>query len=93
MSAMLPVAQRGEDVLKLIAVPVAEAEFSSTWLNELSKALQTTMLERNGVGIAAPQVYVSKRVIIVASRANPRYPDAPEMDAITMINPEILEKI
>ena len=92
MSAVLPVAQRGEDVLKLIAAPVAEAEFSSTWLNELSKALQATMLERNGVGIAAPQVYVSKRVIIVASRANPRYPDAPEMDAITMINPEILEQ-
>jgi len=92
MSAVLPVAQRGEDVLKLIVAPVAEAEFSSTWLNELSKALQATMLERNGVGIAAPQVYVSKRVIIIASRANPRYPDAPEMDAITMINPEILEQ-
>ena len=43
MSAVLPVAQRGEDVLKLIAAPVAEAEFSSTWLNELSKALQATM--------------------------------------------------
>ena len=44
-----------------------------------------------GVGIAAPQVYISKRVIIVASRPNPRYPDAPEMDAVVMVNPEILE--
>ena len=50
------------------------------------------MLERNGVGIAAPQVYVSKRVIIVASRPNPRYPDAPEMEAIVMVNPEIIQK-
>ena len=48
------------------------------------------MLERNGVGIAAPQVYVSKRMIIVASRPNPRYPDAPGMDAVVMVNPEIL---
>ncbi|MEG0347716.1 MAG: peptide deformylase, partial [Acinetobacter sp.] len=49
------------------------------------------MLERSGVGIAAPQVYISKRVIIVASRPNLRYPDAPEMDAVVMVNPEILE--
>lgn len=49
------------------------------------------MLARNGVGIAAPQVYISKRVIIVASRPNPRYPDAPDMPAVTMINPEIIE--
>ena len=48
------------------------------------------MLERNGVGIAAPQVYISKRVIIVASRPNPRYPDAPEMNAVVMVNPEVL---
>ncbi|AXQ23164.1 peptide deformylase [Acinetobacter wuhouensis] len=92
MSTILPVAQRGEAILKLIASPVAETEFSSTWLLELSKAMHSTMRERNGVGIAAPQVYVSKRVIIVASRPNPRYPDAPEMDAIVMVNPEIIQK-
>lgn len=92
MSTILPVAQRGEAILTLIAAPVAESEFSSTWLLELSKAMHSTMRERNGVGIAAPQVYVSKRVIIVASRPNPRYPDAPEMDAIVMVNPEIIQK-
>ncbi|OTG83794.1 peptide deformylase [Acinetobacter sp. ANC 4648] len=92
MTTILPVAQRGEAVLTLIAVHVVESEFNSAWLNGLAEAMQATMLERNGVGIAAPQVYVSKRIIIVASRANPRYPDAPEMDAVVMVNPEILEK-
>lgn len=92
MSAILPVAQRGEAILNLIATPVAETEFSSIWLQELSHAMHLTMLNRNGVGIAAPQVYISKRIIIVASRANPRYPDAPEMDAIVMVNPEIIQK-
>ncbi len=92
MNTILPVAQRGEAILKLIAMPVTEVEFSSTWLLELSNAMHSTMLERNGVGIAAPQVYVSKRVIIVASRQNPRYPDAPEMEAIVMVNPEIIQK-
>lgn len=89
MQPILPVAQRGEAILKLKAAAVAESEFNSSWLLHLAEALQATMLARNGVGIAAPQVYVSKRVIIVASRPNPRYPDAPEMQPVVMINPEI----
>lgn len=92
MSTILPVAQRGERILTATAAEVARTELNSPWLKELAAAMYATMLERNGVGIAAPQVYVSKRVIIVASRPNPRYPDAPEMDALVMVNPEILEK-
>ena len=92
MSVVLAVAQRGEGILTLKAATVANSEFNSDWLTALASAMQATMLARNGVGIAAPQVYVSKRVIIVASRANPRYPDAPDMPAVVMVNPEILEK-
>ncbi|WP_111892747.1 peptide deformylase [Acinetobacter sp. MB5] len=91
MSVVLPVAQRGEEILTLKAASVTQNEFNSAWLEQLALAMQVTMLERNGVGIAAPQVYISKRVIIVASRPNLRYPDAPEMPAVTMINPEIVE--
>ena len=91
MSVILPVAQRGEDILRLKAARVADTEFNSDWLMQLASAMIVTMLERSGVGIAAPQVYISKRVIIVASRPNLRYPDAPEMDAVVMVNPEILE--
>ncbi|MHA3051903.1 peptide deformylase [Acinetobacter sp. ANC 4640] len=91
MAAILPVAQRGEAILTLEAAAVAQDELNSDWLKQLALAMQATMLARNGVGIAAPQVYISKRVIIVASRPNPRYPDAPDMPAITMINPEIIE--
>jgi len=90
MSVILPVAQRGEEILKLKAASVADAEFNSEWLRQLASAMLATMLERNGVGIAAPQVYISKRVIIVASRPNLRYPDAPEMEEVFMVNPEIL---
>ena len=91
MSVILPVAQRGEDILRLKAARVADTEFNSDWLMQLASAMIATMLERSGVGIAAAQVYISKRVIIVASRPNLRYPDAPEMDAVVMVNPEILE--
>lgn len=92
MSTILPVAQRGEAILTLAAAEVAKSELNSEWLNQLAVAMHDTMTERNGVGIAAPQVYVSKRVIIVASRPNLRYPDAPEMDAVVMVNPEILDR-
>ena len=92
MSVVLAVAQRGAGILTLKAATVVNSEFNSDWLTALASAMQATMLARNGVGIAAPQVYVSKRVIIVASRANLRYPDAPDMPAVVMVNPEILEK-
>ncbi|MFW2077177.1 peptide deformylase [Acinetobacter sp. ULE_I010] len=92
MATILPVAQLGEEILALVAAPVTESEFASEWLEILSQSMQATMLLRNGVGIAAPQIYVSKRLIIVASRPNLRYPDAPNMDAIVMINPEITKR-
>ena len=92
MSVVLAVAQRGAGILTLKAATVVNSEFNSDWLTALASAMQATMLARNGVGIAAPQVYVSKRVIIVASRANLRYPDAADMPAVVMVNPEILEK-
>lgn len=87
---ILSVAKQGEAILGLVAAPVAETEFGSDWLYQLNNALMETMLDRQGVGIAAPQVYISKRLIIVASRPNLRYPDAPYMEPITMVNPEIL---
>ncbi|ENU31394.1 peptide deformylase [Acinetobacter sp. CIP-A165] len=90
MSVVLAVAQRGENILTLKAATVGDGEFNSEWLMQLASAMHATMLDRNGVGIAAPQVYISKRIIIVASRPNIRYPDAPEMDAVVMVNPEIL---
>lgn len=92
MSAILPVAQQGEAILNVIAQPISTEEFSTAWLEALSQSLYATLVQRNGVGIAAPQVYVSKRVIIVASQPNIRYPDAPKILPIVMVNPEILSQ-
>ncbi|HQV25801.1 MAG TPA: peptide deformylase, partial [Acinetobacter sp.] len=50
MSTILPVAQRGEEILKLKAAPVADTEFNSEWLIQLTSALHATMSERSGVG-------------------------------------------
>ena len=87
---VLTVARQGEAVLGLVATAVADSEFGSEWLYQLNKAMMDIMLDRQGVGIAAPQVHISKRIIIVASRPNLRYPEAPYMEAVTMLNPEIV---
>ena len=50
-----------------------------------------TCQENNGVGISAPQVYRLLRLFIVATKPNPRYPNAPLMEPTAIINPEILE--
>jgi peptide deformylase len=46
--------------------------------------------ENLGVGIAAPQVGRSLRLFIMAAKPSPRYPDAPAMEPLAVINPEIL---
>ena len=45
------------------------------------------MLEANGVGIAAPQIGESQQIVIIACRPTARYPLAPEMKPIVMVNP------
>jgi peptide deformylase len=49
--------------------------------------MHNTLASTQGVGIAAPQISVSKQIIIIASRPNARYPNAPLMQATVMINP------
>jgi peptide deformylase len=45
------------------------------------------MERRGGVGIAAPQIGVSLQMMIIASRPSPRYPDAPLMQPLLLLNP------
>jgi peptide deformylase len=87
MAELLEVSQVGNPILRQIAQPIYTIDAS---IHALIDNLMTTLLESNGVGIAAPQVAVSLRLLIVASRPNPRYPDAPKMEPTVMINPRLL---
>jgi len=61
-------------------------------IRALVEDMRETLLEANGVGIAATQVYETSSLFIVASRPNPRYPDAPLMEPEVVINPRIVER-
>ncbi|WP_076407404.1 peptide deformylase [Shewanella sp. UCD-KL12] len=86
---MLAIAQAGEPVLKQQALQVTE--FDST-LSQLAKEMLDTMLQADGVGIAAPQVHQSLAMFIIASRPNARYPDAPLIEPSVVINPQIVDR-
>ena len=90
MPILRQIAQLGDPVLRTSAVPV-EFPASATVLALVEDMLET-MRHADGVGIAAPQVYVPQSIFILASRPSPRYPDAPSMEPEVVINPEILER-
>lgn len=82
-----PIAITGDPVLYQKAAPVIAFDAA---LHNLAQTLMATMLQARGVGIAAPQIGVSQRLFIVASRPNERYPDAPLMEPMVMVNPVLL---
>jgi len=88
MNPVLDVLQLGNPILRQQARSVAVIPHPD--LDRLVEGLTATVLYRNGVGLAAPQVGVGQRLIMVASRPNPRYPDAPEMTPTPMVNPRIV---
>ena len=85
MANISEIAQLGAPVLRLQAQMVTEP--GSVETQQIIQALQDTLATTQGVGIAAPQISVSRRIIIVASRPTPRYPSAPLMEPTVMINP------
>ncbi len=69
----------GDDILKKKCKPV-KAITDST--KELIQDMFDTMYEANGVGLAAPQVGILRRICVI---------DIREGDPVVLINPEIVE--
>lgn len=80
--------QLGDPILRKMAEVVMDITDNHTqsFLDDLLQFV----LDKNGMGISAPQVGVSQRLFIMSSRPNSRYPSAPEMEPTFVINPEIV---
>lgn len=63
---MLRITKLGEEVLRQVAVPVNPEEINDEF-RSLTEEMFETMIEANGVGLAAPQVGISKRFFVVMS--------------------------
>ena len=88
MGKVRNVHQLGSEVLRVVAKVVDDVNSKET--QELIDDLILTCRATQGVGIASPQIGVSKRIFIMASQPNKRYPNAPKMQPKAIINPEIL---
>ena len=77
----------GNPVLEEVCAPVAEEEFGSEELRSLVSDMFETMYHAQGVGLAAPQVGVLKRLTVIDCSGG-------EGDAQphVLINPEIVDK-
>jgi peptide deformylase len=80
--ALLPIIIAPDPRLKKIAAPVAAVDDA---LRRLMDDMLETMYAAPGVGLAAPQVGVSKRVIVIDAA---RETEAPE--PLFLVNPEIV---
>ena len=85
MTNISEIAQLGSKVLRLQAQMVTYIK--SPEIQQIIETMQDTLATTQGVGLAAPQISVSKRIIIIASRPTSRYPAAPLMEPTVMINP------
>ena len=89
MARILQVAQLGHEILRRRAEEIADVYAKD--IVQLIDDMIATTIDMDGVGLGAPQVYQSRRLIIVASRPNARYPYAPQMEPTAMINPKITD--
>ena len=90
MPILRQIAQLGQPVLRGTMEHVADPSTPS--VQSLIDDMLATVMDANGVGLAAPQVYEPISLFILASRPNQRYPHAPVMEPLAIINPEILWK-
>ena len=77
--AIRNIREDGDDVLRKVCKPV---EKMTERLNTLIDDMFDTMYEANGVGLAAPQVGVLRRIVVI---------DVMDGNPLVLINPEIIE--
>ncbi len=78
--ALRNIRELGDDVLRKTSREVKEM---TPKIQELIEDMFDTMYEADGVGLAAPQVGILKRIVVI---------DVDDEHPLVMINPEILER-
>src|SRR5215475_2958900 len=87
--AILKVARLGHPVLRQVAEPVPLDEIRTPETQRLIDDMIETMREYDGAGLAANQVHTLRQIAIIEVQANPRYPDAPHIPLMVVVNPVV----
>lgn len=89
MMAVREILRLGHPGLRQRSREVALEALTTDSFQTLLQDLIETMRARDGVGLAAPQIGEPVRVVVIESRSNPRYPEAPEIPLTVLINPRL----
>ena len=87
--ALLKIAQVGHPVLRTPTQEVSLEELASEPIQTFIDDMIDTMRDANGAGLAANQVYASKRICIMEVGNNPRYSYKPKIPLTVLVNPVI----
>ena len=84
LMAILKIAKMGNEILKQVAEPVVD-------IAALAKDMKETLEDIGGNGLAAPQVHVSKRVVVYRITENqiPAGPQMRPLDWRVLVNPVV----
>ncbi len=89
--AILKVARLGHPVIRTPAEAVPKETIASSAFQRFIDDMIDTMREYEGVGLAAPQVHVSRQVAVIEVADNRRYPHEGNIPLTVLINPKILQ--
>jgi peptide deformylase len=76
-------------ILERVAAPVAETEFNTPDLQRLVEDMFETMYASHGIGLAAPQIDLGKRITVIDIAGAE---EEEESERIVLINPEVIAK-
>jgi peptide deformylase len=87
--AILKVARLGHPVLRQPAQPVSPERLRSADVQRFIDDIIETMREYDGAGLAANQVHSLEQIAVIEVQKNPRYPEAPEIPLMVIVNPVV----
>ena len=64
--SILKIARMGHPVLRQVAQPIAPEDISSPRIQQLIEDMLATVIDADGAGLAAPQVHVSLRLVLLS---------------------------
>ncbi|MBI2093144.1 MAG: peptide deformylase [Candidatus Omnitrophica bacterium] len=88
--AILKVCRLGHPVIRTPAEAIAREIIPTAAFQQLLDDMVDTMREYDGVGLAAPQVHLSKQIAVIEVEENRRYPGEGAIPLTILINPKIL---
>src|SRR4029453_4851511 len=87
--AILKVARLGHPVLREVAKPVDPRAIGTPQVQRFIDDMIETMRENDGAGLGANQGHTPHQIAVIGVLGNPRYPDAPSVPLMVVINPVV----